>query len=158
MIPITSPLDMPLFFKYRRVTSSWMYSQSNSEVTIFVLSVWQKYFKQSSDNTPSFSASSFADLIWSQILPPRIMISPSANCISRHFNFASPAWASANLKGSTFQLLYLLLRVVGLGAGFEYGAQVFFEASPECFRKHLDFYGGSVASPLVLTVLKSVVV
>ena len=85
------------------------------------------------------------------------MIPPAANCGSSPFNFASTALTSDDLKGSTFQLLYLLLCVVGLGAGFEYGAQVFFEASPECFREHLEFDGGSVASPLVLAVLTAVV-
>ena len=86
-----------------------------------------------------------------------MMISPGANCGSRPFNFALTARTSAGLKGSTFQLLYLLLRVVGLSAIFEYGARVFFEASPECFRDCLEFDGGAVASPLVLAVLTAMV-
>ena len=85
------------------------------------------------------------------------MISPDANCGPRPFNFASTARASADLKGSILQLLYLLLRVVCLGAGFEWGARVFFESSPECFRDRLDFDGGAVVSPLVLAVLTVVV-
>ena len=86
------------------------------------------------------------------------MIYPDANYGSRPFNFTSTARASADLKGSTFQLLYLLLRVVGLGAGFEEGARVFFEASPDFFCGRLDLDGGVVASPLVLAILAVAVV
>ena len=51
----------------------------------------------------------------------------------------------------------MILRVVGLGSVFEYGARVIYQASPEFFRNRLDFYGGAVASPLVLVVLTPVV-
>ena len=86
-----------------------------------------------------------------------MIISLDGNCGSRPFNFASTARASADLKGSTFQLLYLLLRAVSLGAEFEQGARIFFEASPECFCGLLDLDGGAVASRLVLSVLTVVV-
>ena len=119
MSPITSPLEMPLLCKYQRVVSPWMYSQSNSEFIIFIFSVRHKSFKQSSYDTPIFSPSAFVDLIRSQIVPPGMMIYPADNFGLRPFNFSLTAPASADLKGSTFQLLYLLLRVVGLGAGFE---------------------------------------
>ena len=55
-----------------------------------------------------------------QIVPPGMMISSAVNCQSRPLNFALTAQASADLKGSTFQLLYLILCVIGLGAGFEH--------------------------------------
>ena len=86
-----------------------------------------------------------------------MMIYPDANCGSRPFNCSPTARSSADLKGSSFQLLYFLLRVVSLGASFEYGARVFFEASPECFRDRLYFDGGAVASPLVLAVFAALV-
>ena len=54
------------------------------------------------------------------IVPPGMMIPPAVNCGSRSLNFSLTARASADLKGPTFQLLYLILRVVGLGAGFEH--------------------------------------
>ena len=47
------------------------------------------------------------------------MTPPDANYVKRPLNFSLTTRNSADLKDSTFQLLYLLLRVVGLGAGFE---------------------------------------